>query len=146
MFTEGTMIRKFEIDDLQEVMRIWLESKIKAHHFINESYWKENYETVKEILPNATIFVYENNEKIEGFVGLTDNYIAGIFVENEKQSKGIGKDLLDYVKEKYPSLSLKVYKNNIRAVQFYQRENFVVKEEQLDRNTNEVEYVMDWEL
>ncbi|RCW63943.1 N-acetyltransferase [Saliterribacillus persicus] len=140
------MIRKFEIDDLQEVMRIWLESNIKAHHFINESYWKENYETVKEILPNATIFVYENNEKIEGFVGLADNYIAGIFVENEKQSKGIGKDLLDYVKEKYPSLSLKVYKNNIRAVQFYQRENFVVKEEQLDRNTNEVEYVMDWEL
>lgn len=138
------MIRKFEISDLTNVMKIWLEANIKSHDFIHHSYWHENYEMVKEMLPEATIFVYEENGNIQGFVGLIDNYIAGIFVDNEKQSKGIGKFLLDYVKEKYPSLSLKVYKNNMRAVKFYQRENFDIKEEHIDENTNEIEYVMEW--
>jgi len=145
MFTEGNMIRKFEISDLTDVMKIWLESNIKAHDFIDESYWKENYEMVKEILPKATIFVYEDNGSIQGFIGLMDNYIAGIFVSNEKQSRGIGKLLLDYAKEEYTSLLLKVYKNNMGAVKFYQRENFAIREEQSDENTKEIEYVMDWE-
>lgn len=140
------MIRRFEIGDLTDIMSIWLETNIKAHNFINESYWKENYQMLKELLPKATIFLYEDNGNIQGFIGLTDNYIAGIFVDYKKQSNGIGKFLIDHVKEEYPLLSLKVYKNNIRAVKFYQRENFVIREEQIDEKTNEVEYVMDWKI
>ncbi|TCK92571.1 putative acetyltransferase [Natranaerovirga hydrolytica] len=139
------MIRKFETDDLVEVMEIWLESNIKAHNFIDESYWKENYEMVKEMLPQATLYVYEEHGTIQGFVGLMDHYIPGIFVQNECQSRGIGKSLLDYIKARYPSLSLKVYKNNIGAVNFYQREKFVIREEKIDENTKEIEYVMNWE-
>ncbi|WP_017472891.1 N-acetyltransferase [Amphibacillus jilinensis] len=139
------MIRTFKIGDLTDIMKIWLESNIKAHDFIDAGYWRGNYEIVKEMLPKATIFVYEENGEIQGFVGLTDNYIAGIFVDNKKQSKGIGKYLLNYVKQKYQALSLKVYKDNVRAVKFYQRENFDIKEELFDEHTNEVEYVMSWE-
>lgn len=138
------MIRKFEKNDLTDIMRIWLESNIKAHDFIDDGYWQENYGMVKEILPQAEVFIYEDNGNIQGFIGLMDHYIAGIFIDNKQQSKGYGKCLLDYVKEMYPSLSLKVYKKNLPAVKFYQRENFVVREEQIDENTKEVEYVMDW--
>lgn len=42
------MIRKFEIGDLTNIMRIWLESNIKAHDFIDDSYWHENYEMVSK--------------------------------------------------------------------------------------------------
>ena len=35
-----------------------------------------------------------------GFVGLNDEYIEGIFVSDEMQSCGIGKLLLDYIKDK----------------------------------------------
>lgn len=140
------MIREFEIDDLSDIMKIWLESNTKAHDFIDESYWKENYELVKSMMPNATIFVYEENEKIRGFVGMTDDYIAGIFVDNNKQSKGIGKALLEYIKGRYNNLALKVYKDNERAVKFYLRESFVIQEEQIDENTRKVEYLMNWEI
>lgn len=139
------MIRKFEIGDLTDVMRIWLESNIKAHDFIDNSYWHQNYELVKDVLPKSIVFIYKDNHGIQGFIGLTDHYIAGIFVDNEEQSRGIGKQLLDHVKEKYSSLSLSVYKHNVRAVKFYQRENFVIRTEQVDEYTNEIEYVMDWE-
>ncbi|MEL7564729.1 MAG: N-acetyltransferase [Dehalobacterium sp.] len=138
------MIREFKIDELETVMKIWLETNIKAHDFIDESYWQGNYELVKEMLPNATIFVYEDDNAIKGFVGLMENYIAGIFVNLNSQSKGIGKALLDYVKENHSELSLQVYRKNIRAVKFYIREDFIVLKEQIDENTGEVELVINW--
>lgn len=138
------MIRKFKIDELNIVMEIWLETNIKAHDFIQKSYWHGNYEMVKEMMPNSTIFVYEDNDTIKGFVGLMENYIAGIFINTNSQSKGIGKALLDYIKEDHSELSLQVYKKNVRAVNFYLREDFVVSKEQIDKNTGEVEYIMNW--
>lgn len=138
------MIRNFKIDDSNSVMQIWLETNIKTHSFIEKSYWQENYAMVKEALPNSTIFVYEDNGIIQGFVGLTKDYIAGIFINEKSQSKGIGKALLNYLKDKYSKLSLRVYKKNIRAIKFYLRENFTISKEEIDKNTNEMEIVMIW--
>ena len=50
---------------------------------------------------------------------LNDEYIEGIFVADEMQSCGIGKLLLDYVKDKKVSLRLNVYQKNARAISFY---------------------------
>ncbi|MNW44914.1 putative N-acetyltransferase YjaB [compost metagenome] len=141
---ELNMIKKLKNDDLETVMKIWLNTNIEAHDFINKNYWQGNYNLVKELLPNSTVFVYEDNSLIKGFIGLTDNYIAGIFINSDCQSKGIGKALLDYVKKDYSELSLQVYKKNIRAVKFYTRENFIVQKEQIDENTGEIELVMIW--
>lgn len=138
------MIRNLEITELKSIMRIWLETNIKAHDFIDESYWRGNYDFVQAMLPNATIFVYEEKKQIQGFIGLMGNYIAGIFVEGSNQSKGIGKAMLNYVKERNSELFLQVYKKNVRAVKFYQREGFVILKEQIDENTGEIELVMKW--
>ncbi|MDR7871239.1 MAG: N-acetyltransferase [Tissierellaceae bacterium] len=138
------MIRKFRIEDLDNIMNIWLETNIRAHDFICKDYWQGNHEMVKEMLPKAEIFLYDDNNTIKGFIGLMDNYIAGIFVNTNNQSKGIGKKLLDYVKMNHTELSLQVYNRNVRAVQFYLREGFLVTKEQIDENTGEVELVMNW--
>ncbi len=61
-----------------------------------------------------------------------------------RQSKGIGKQLLDYVKEQNSTLTLHVYQKNIRAVSFYQREQFSVQSEGIDADTNENEFTMVW--
>lgn len=138
------MIRKFEVNDIDRVMDIWLYTNIKAHDFIPESYWHGKSETVRKMLPDAELFVYEENSEIQGFVGLMGDYIAGIFVDPNSQSKGIGKELLDFVKKTRPELSLQVYKKNTRAVRFYLREGFAVLNEQTDENTGETELVMRW--
>ena len=49
---------------------------------------------------------------IDGFIGLTGNYIEGIFVREVIQSKGIGKQLLNYAKGIKSSLRLSVYQKN----------------------------------
>lgn len=138
------MIRKFENKDLETIMGIWLNTNIQTHDFIPKDYWKNNFNLVKGMLPDSEIYIYESEDKIKGFVGIDNGYIAGIFVSNEMQSKGIGKQLLDKIKEHYSKLSLTVYKKNIKAIKFYQREQFVTKQEQIDKNTGEVEYLMVW--
>lgn len=138
------MIRKFRMEDLERVMELWLNTNIQAHDFILKEYWISNFDMVKTILPKAEINVYEIQNEIEAFVGIDNGYIAGIFVSDEMQSKGIGKQLLEKAKELYSELSLTVYQKNIKAVYFYQREQFIIKQEQIDENTGEIEYLMVW--
>ena len=127
-------------------MQIWLDSNIEAHSFIPAQYWLDNFDMVKEMLPQAEIYVYENDasKQISGFIGLNEDYIEGIFVERTMCSHGIGRQLLDYAKEIKPAMSLNVYAKNSRAVSFYQREDFVIKSEGLDSNTNEKDLLMVW--
>ena len=141
------MIRKMKEADLYAVMQIWLDTNINTHDFIPAEYWSGNYELVKSLLPEAEVYVYEDDAtgEIVGFIGLMDTFVAGLFVKDGMQSKGIGKQLLDYVKTEKDRLSLTVYQKNERAVHFYQREQFVVADEQVDENTNATEYVMVWD-
>ena len=140
------MVRKFKENDLTAVMQIWLNTNIKAHNFIDSKYWSDNYDMVKNMLPHSEIYVHENDvtKQIDGFIGLNDNYIEGIFVEQAVQSKGIGKQLLDFVKNIKSSMSLRVYQKNTRAISFYQREQFFIQSKSTDDNTNEKEFIMTW--
>ena len=140
------MIRPFRENDLFAVMQIWIETNIKAHSFIPKDYWTDNYAMVKNILPQAEIYVYEDDStnQIDGFIGLTDNYIEGIFVRESIQSRGIGKQLLNYAKQIKSSMRLSVYQKNTRAITFYQREQFVICSENIDDSTNEKEFIMIW--
>ena len=130
--------------DINKVADIWLKTNLEAHDFIPGQYWTSNYEAVKKMLPQAEVYVYEDNKIIQGFVGVRDEYIEGIFVSGKMQSHGIGKALLDYIKDKKARLQLNVYQKNVRAMSFYQREGFTIQSEGLDEFTGEKEYVMEW--
>lgn len=139
------MIRELRKVDINKVAEIWLDTNIKTHYFISAQYWKSNFELVKELLLQATVYVYEDKQEIQGFIGLSNEYIEGIFVSAEMQSQGIGKILLNYVKGKRNKLILNVYQKNTRAISFYQREGFEIQHSGFDEATKEKEYVMKWQ-
>ena len=139
------MIRELRKADIDKVADIWLDTHRKAHYFIPAQYWKDNFELVKELLLQATVYVYEENREIQGFIGLNDEYIEGIFVSDEMQSQGIGKILLNYAKDTRNKLFLNVYQKNTPAISFYQREGFEIQYSGLDEVTGEKDYVMAWE-
>lgn len=139
------MIRELRKVDINKVAEIWLDTNIKTHYFISAQYWKSNFELVKELLLQATVYVYEGKQEIQGFIGLSNEYIEGIFVSAEMQSQGIGKILLNYVKGKRNKLILNVYQKNTRAISFYQREGFEIQYSGLDEATGEKDYVMAWQ-
>ena len=138
------MIRASKLEDVDQVMKIWLDSNLEAHHFINREYLIANAPMVKEQLLDAEIYVYEYVNKIVGFVGLQDNYLAGIFVEKSMRSKGIGKQLLDYVKELRQELLVTVYHENESAVKFYKREGLTTISQEMDEVTNNLELLMQY--
>ena len=139
------MIRELRKVDINKVAEIWLDTNIKTHYFISAQYWKSNFELVKELILQATVYVYEDKQEIQGFIGLSNEYIEGIFVSAEMQSQGIGKILLNYVKGKRNKLILNVYQKNTRAISFYQREGFEIQYSGLDEATGEKDYVMAWQ-
>ena len=139
------MIRKLKDEDLNKIMNIWLESTIKAHNFISEDYWENNYNIVKDVyIPMAETFVYDDGLDIKGFISIINNeFIGALFVEVNSQSLGIGSKLIDYAIEKYKNLNLAVYQNNKKAVSFYKNKGFKVIKEQVNENSGFQEYIME---
>ena len=139
------MIRVMRKADIDRVADIWLETNLRAHYFIPAQYWKNNFEYVKEMMLQAEVYVYERDHEIQGFIGLNDEYIEGLFVSDKMRSHGIGKLLLNYMKNRKSELVLNVYQKNTRATSFYQREGFEIQGEGLDKATGEKEYMMKWQ-
>ena len=138
------MIRQLQNKDIDKIMGIWLESTIYAHKFISKEYWNENYNIVKDVyIPMSKTFVYEDNDDIRGFISIINNdFIGALFVEKNYQSQGIGKSLIDYAKNLYDNLSLAVYKENEKALEFYKNMGFKIISENINEDTNCVEYIM----
>lgn len=139
------MIRLFTAKDSKEVVELWYEASVIAHDFIEASYWQEKKADMEQIyIPNSETYVYEKEKHIVGFVSLIENYIAAIFVAPSEQGKGIGKELMQFVKQKRSTLELGVYVKNINSIAFYEKEGFVIVEEQIDESTGEREVVMEY--
>lgn len=136
------MIREFQISDTQLVMQLWIAGNEDAHSFIAKEYWQANFEEVEKQLLKADIFVYDLNGEIKGFIGLMDEYIAGIFVDKAYRSQGIGRQLLEYVKQLHSTLSLNVYRKNERALRFYRKNGFTIVSKQNDEHTGKIEFTM----
>ncbi|WP_125764820.1 GNAT family N-acetyltransferase [Companilactobacillus hulinensis] len=138
------MIERMTPNEIDAVADIWLEGNLDAHNFINAKYWKRSFPVVKKQLANSEIYVYKDNSEIAGFVGLNGNYIEGVFVKKEFRSKGIGKELFDYIKQAHDDLIISCYVKNFKAINFYRVNGFSIKAEGIDKDTGESEITMIW--
>lgn len=138
------MIRDLNSKDIDIIMDIWIKSTIKAHDFIDKEYWQNNYDTVKNVyIPMSDTFLYEDEEGIKGFVSIINNeFIGALFVDINFQGNGIGKDLINYVMNKYKDLKLAVYKENKIALGFYTNVGFKIVQEQINDDSGYSEYIM----
>lgn len=137
-------IRKAHAKDLDKIMEIWLDTNISAHSFISSLYWKNNFNKAKNAIEKANVTVATDNDQIVGFIGLVQNYIAGLFVQNNYQNKSIGTKLLNHAKETNDSLLLSVYVKNTAAIKFYKHNGFRSAAHDTDQNTGQAEINMIW--
>lgn len=137
------MIRSLQSKDMNCIMDIWLRSNIQAHSFIPKQYWLDHFDYARAGISSAEVFVYEDNGRIIGFIGLNGDCLEGIFVSKECRSLGIGTKLLDFVKKRRSRLTLNVYCKNTSAVRFYEKNGFKVRK-RISSDVSE-EYLMIWE-
>ena len=69
------MIKEFKINDLDEVMKIWIETNIEAHNFVPKNIGLIIFMVVKEMLPLAEVYICKEENIIKGFVGVIDKML-----------------------------------------------------------------------
>jgi len=139
-------IRSNKKSEVNKLVKIWYEGSLLAHDFIDKNYWKTQQKDMEEkYLPMSETYVITNETGVVGFVSMVDDYLAALFIDVKYQGEGYGKKLLNFIKERRENIQLKVYKKNRNAVQFYERNGFVIKEELIDEQTAEEEFLMGWE-
>lgn len=118
------MIRKFEKKDLKQIDIIG--SQIKENFLKNYDIDKiKDYDWLN-------LLVYESNDEVLGFVEFAliseniDIYTIAV-LENEK-NKGIGTQLIEYLKNNYvyESITLEVRSKNKKAINFYHKNGFEI--------------------
>lgn len=130
--------------DVEIVAQIWLNSNLEAHKFIDPKYWQKNYSVVKNQFLQAEVYVYLIQNRIIGFIGLQDNYVAGLFIEKKNRNKHVGQKLLNYVKQSHEQLELNVYERNKKAVEFYLHNNFEIVDKSIESATKMSNLKMLW--
>ncbi len=105
------MIRKHKEIDLEDIIKIWLQASPIAHPFLNASFVKKvEYDMRTHYIPNSDTWVYVKNNTIIGFISMIGNEIGGLFVLPIYHSKGIGTQLVNFIRESHNELEVEVFK------------------------------------
>ena len=140
------VVRSCCADDLDAVTLIWLTGNLDAHSFISADYWRAAVPFVRKALTQSEVYVCADarSREILGFVGMSGEFLEGIFTRAEYRSQGVGRALLDCVKETRTKIVLKVYQQNEKALRFYLREGFERSAEGIDVATGAAEATLVW--
>lgn len=120
------MIRKIEISDYPRLMEIWEDSVLNTHDFLK----MEDFLFYKKMLPTyfpyVNLFGYERNGVLIGFMGVAEDNLEMLFIENQHRSTGVGKELVSYAIENFHIGKVDVNEQNSQAIGFYKRLGFKV--------------------
>lgn len=128
------------------MVRIWYDASVIAHTFAPASFWASYKSAMKEkYLPLAENYVFEQDGKVAGFISLVGEVVCALFVAPKVQGTGAGKALLEHAKALKGRLSLKVYRDNKKAVLFYEKNGLRAAGEEVDEYTGCVQILMEWD-
>lgn len=120
------MIRRIEEKDFSRLREIWESAVVHTHDFLA----KEDFEYYKENLPNyfphVTLFGFETENQVVGFVGVAEQNLEMLFIHNDFRRKGIGKALLEFSIQELDVKSVDVNEQNKQAADFYLSQGFNV--------------------
>jgi putative acetyltransferase len=142
----GALIRVYRENDLEDMVRIWYDASVIAHPFVPASFWASYRPAMKkEYLPFSENYVYEQEGEVAGFISLAGEIVCALFVAPEAQGKGAGKELLEHAKSLKKRLFLKAYRDNKKAILFYEKNGLRATGQEVEEYTGCVQILMEWE-
>lgn len=91
-----------------------------THHFIKEEDFLYHKTRLPLYFQQVTLYGFEQEGVLMGFMGVYETTLEMLFVDNQYQGKGIGKELLTYAIQRLGINKVDVNEQNIQAVGFYQ--------------------------
>lgn len=139
-------IQKMEENQSYEILDLWLRCTADANPFFESDFWQNNYEEVKEkYLTGCQNYVYTEGSGVIAFICVTDNkFINGLFVEPDCRGRGIGRELLRYVKTCYNELHLNIYAKSRKMLKFVSSEGFLINGALYQEESGQVKYTLTW--
>lgn len=120
------MIRTLEISDYACLIEIWESAVLNTHDFLT----KEDFFFYKKMLPTyfqyVNLFGYEQDNVIIGFIGVSEDNLEMLFIDNKHRGSGVGKALISYAIEQLHITKVDVNEQNTQAVGFYKNIGFEV--------------------
>jgi shikimate kinase/GNAT superfamily N-acetyltransferase len=140
-------IRKYKPEDEHTVVEIWYQASLIAHDFVPADFWEQEKDVIRrEYLPLSKTWVYEKDQQIVGMLSLSDGQtIGGLFVDPAWQGGGVGTQLINHAKSLRAVLFLDVFKQNERAIRFYQKCGFKIVDESIQPDTGCEQFTMVWQ-
>jgi len=119
----GLSIRDGSRADTEPLTTLYLRSRAAAmpwllspHDEPATRWWMEHI-----VLTAQRVWVAQSNDRVLGFAAVDGHWLEQLYVGPEAQAGGVGRALLDTVKESSPAgLMLHVFTRNVRARRFYE--------------------------
>jgi putative acetyltransferase len=121
-------LRPYRAEDEDAAIDLWRLTWQQAYPSIDfaarVAWWRERWRN--ELVPNASIIVAEEAEILIGFVTIDrSGYLDQLVVGPDHWGSPLATSLVDEVKRHSPGgITLKVNKDNVRAIRFYERNGF----------------------
>ena len=110
-----------------EIINIWEAAVRKTHHFLTEDdivRYKELIST--NYINHVSLYCTKQDERITGFIGLSEGMVQMLFIDPAKHGRGIGKRLLQYAINEHSINQVDVNEQNEQALGFYRYMGFEV--------------------
>lgn len=121
------MIRNFKESDIHDIETIYEKSNDALSLGVEPGFFgrdKKNF--IFKTIRNCRNLVFEREGRAVGIISCSQDYIEGLFVLPEYWDRGIGSELLNSALSEKKELSLQVYADNTRAVNFYRKHGFEI--------------------
>lgn len=127
------MIRNIKETDYPRLIEIWESAVLNTHDFLKE----EDFLYYKKQLPvyfqYVTLLGFEQEGVLVGFMGIAEENLEMLFVDNDYRGTGIGKKLIAYATANLHVTKVDVNEQNTQAVGFYKYMGFnIVRRSELD--------------
>lgn len=121
----NTGIKKATKTDYNTLLAIWESAVLATHDFLSE----EDFLYYKSRLPiyfdHVKLFIYtETDNTIKGFLGVSEDKIEMLFIDNQYRGSGIGKALLGFAIDNLQIKKVDVNEHNKQALAFYKNSGF----------------------
>jgi putative acetyltransferase len=137
MNIEEVKLFSYQEEYREQMISLWERSVRATHHFVIEPdirYFKELVNEINFNLFSVYCLVYQQ-QKVLGFIGLSDTSIEMLFLDPNYIGLGLGKKLMQFALDVFGADNVEVNEQNIRAVQFYRSFGFAAYERlELDSN------------
>jgi ribosomal protein S18 acetylase RimI-like enzyme len=112
--------------DQARVLDIWLVESRAGHPFLTEADLAAQRTLVRDVyVEPAETWVAIVDGRLDGFIGLLDSFIGGLFVDPQARRGGIGRALVQHAAAGKGTLTVEVYAANDAALAFSARLGFI---------------------